>query len=147
MKSNPLRHSSCVGESIHHLMFKIKYCHPVFDIKEVRQETEQLFNEAFERYQIRCFGLGFDNNHVHGAVDLGLHSRPAAAKLLKGYVTKKLLQRFPELKKKYFWGSGFWNPSYYLDTAKNLKNLLNYINKQKYGSSMKNQTTLLMFAS
>jgi len=128
-------------------MFKVKYCHPVFDVKEVREEAEKLFREAFERYSIRCLGLGFDNNHVHGAVDLCMHSRSSAAKCIKGYVAKKLLQKLPWLKEKYFWGSGFWNPSYYLDTAKDLKNLLKYINKQKYGSSMKNQTTLSMFAS
>ena len=147
MKSNPLRHSSCVGESIHHLMFKVKYCHPIFDIKSVREETEKLFHEAFERYQMRCFGLGFDNNHVHGAVDLCMHSRPSAAKCIKGYVAKKLFQKFPEIKKRYFWNSGLWNPSYYLDTAKDLKNLLRYINKQKYGTAQKSQTTLFMFAS
>ncbi len=76
-----------------------------------------------------------------------MHSRPVAAKLLKGYVAKKLFQHFPELKKKYFLGSGLWNPSYYLDTARDLKNLLKYINKQKYGLAMQDQTTLLMYAS
>lgn len=146
MKFNPPRHSSCVGESIHHLMFKIKYCHPIFDIKDVREETERLFHEAFERYQMRCFGLGFDNNHVHGAVDLCMHSRPSAAKCIKGYVAKKLFQKFPWLKQRYFWKSGLWNPSYYLDTAKNLKNLLNYIKKQKYGGGA-DQTTLLDYAA
>lgn len=147
MKFDPPRHSSCVGESVHHMMFKVKYCHPIFDIEEVRREAERLFYEAFERYGMRCFGLGFDNNHVHGAVDLCMHSRPSAAKCLKGYVAKKLLQKFPSLKKRYFWNSGLWNPSYYLDTAKDLKNLLNYINKQKYGAVMKGQTTLLSYAS
>ena len=144
MKFNPPRHSSCVGESIHHMMFKIKYCHPIFDIREVREETEKLFNEAFERYNIRCFGLGFDNNHVHGAIDIMLYSRPQAAKLLRGYIAKKLFQKFPLLKKKHFWNSGLWNPSYYLDTAKNIPNLLKYIAKQKYGSRG-DQTTLLAF--
>ncbi len=147
MKLSPPRHSSCVGESIHHLMFKTKYCHSIFGIKEVREEADRLFHEAFEKYQIRCFGLGFDTNHVHGAIDLGMHSRPSAAKCLKGYVAKKLFQKFPWLKQKYFWGSGLWNPSYYMDTAKDLKNLLRYIHRQKYGSALKNQTTLLMFTS
>ena len=145
MKFNPVRHSSCVGESIHHLMFKIKYCHPIFDKEEVREATEKLFHEAFERYNITCFGLGFDNNHVHGAIDLRMHSRPSAAKCIKGYVEKKLLKQFPHLKKRYFWNSGLWSPSYYLDTAKNLKNLLDYINKQKYGKQMIGQTTLLAY--
>jgi len=142
MKFNPVRHSSCVGESIHHMMFKAKYCHNIFDIDEVRQEAGKLFQEAFERYNIRCFGIGFDNNHVHGAIDICMHSRPSAAKCLKGYVAKKLFKRFPWLKQRYFWNSGLWNPSYYMDTAKDLSKLLNYIKKQKYGEATE-QTTLL----
>ena len=146
MKFNPPRHSSCVGESVHHMMFKVKYCHSVFDIKEVREEAGRLFNEAFERYNIRCFGIGFDNNHVHGAVDICMHSRSSAAKCLKGYVAKKLLNKFPWLKQRYFWNSGLWNPSYYMDTTKDLNSLLRYIKKQKYGESNK-QTTLLDYAA
>jgi len=144
MKFNPVRHSSCVGESIHHMMFKIKYCHPIFDMEEVRKETEKLFYEAFERCKIRCLKIGFDNNHVHGAIDLCMHSRPSTAKCLKGYVARKLFQKFPWLKKKYFWGSGLWNPSYYLNTAQNVENLLKYIGKQKYGDG-NNQRSLLDF--
>jgi len=65
----------------------------------------------------------------------------------QGIRGEEAVPEVPGIKKKHFWGSGFWNPSYYLDTAKDLKNLLKYINKQKYGSSMKNQTTLFMFVS
>jgi len=147
MKFDPVRHSSCVGESVHHMMFKVKYCHPIFDDAEVRAVAQQLFKEAFERYNIRCFGIGFDNNHVHGAIDLCMHSRPSATKCLRGYVARKLLQQFPHLKKKHFWNSGLWNPSYYLETAKDLSKLLNYISKQKYGSKMIGQATLDQYAS
>ena len=40
-KENPTRYSSAVGEAWQHAMFKVKYCHPIFDDKEVREETDR----------------------------------------------------------------------------------------------------------
>lgn len=131
-KENPVRYSSAVGESWQHAMFKVKYCHDIFDLKEVREECNKLFEEASQRYGIPIQGKGFDSNHVHMKLDLALYSKPQVAKMLKGYVGKKLLERFPEIKKKYFWGSGLWNPSYYISSPKNLESLDRYLKKQKW---------------
>ena len=132
MKRNPTRYSSAVGEAWMHAMFKVKYCHKVFDHKDVREECDRLFEEASERYEIPIEGKGFDSDHVHMKLDMGMYSRAEVAKKLKGYVAKKLLKSFPWLKKKYFWGSGLWNSSYYIGTPKNLNNLDSYLKKQKY---------------
>ncbi len=131
-KENPARHSSAVGEAWQHAMFKIKYCHNIFDIKEVREECDKLFNEASQRYDIPIEGKGFDSNHVHMKLDIGNYSRPQVAKMLKGYVAKKLFGKFTWLKQKFFWGSGLWNPSYYIGSPKNLDELNSYLKKQKY---------------
>ena len=61
------------------------------------------------------------------------------AKLLRGPTAKRFFEYFPELKKQkheggLFWGSGLWNPSYYIGSPKNIENTINYIRKQKYGS-------------
>ena len=136
MKHNPVRYSSAVGEAWLHISFKVKYCHRIFDNKEVREECYRLFEEASERYGVRIQEIGFDSDHAHLIGDLGLKSKPELAKCLKGYTAKKLLERFPELKKSYFWGSGLWNPSYYMDGAKSLENLVRYVRKQKYGGEV-----------
>jgi len=143
------RHSSCVGEAWMHGMFKIKYCHKIFDDEQIRKSCEKLFSEACEKYEIKISELGFDNNHVHMLVDIGLRSRPEVAKLLKGYTAKKLLQKFPKIKKQYFWNSGMWNPSYYLESPKDMLRIIKYIRNQKYGRKIidKNQTTLSNYAS
>jgi len=143
------RHSSCVGEAWMHGMFKIKYCHKIFDDKNVRTCCEELFSEACEKYNINISELGFDNNHVHMLVDIGLRTRPHIAKLLKGYVAKKLFKKFPQVKKQYFWNSGLWNPSYYLESPKDMTRIIKYIRNQKYGKKTleRNQTTLLSYAS
>ena len=144
-KEDPVRYSSAVGEAWQHAMFKVKYCYAIFDIKEVREECDKLFIEASERYAIPIAGKGFDSNHVHMKVDIGMYSRAEVAKRLKGYVAKKLLDRFPLLKKQYFWGSGLWSRSYYMGTPKDLNSLDRYLKKQKYFDP--SQTHLDAYAS
>ena len=137
MKFNPTRYSSAVGESWHHFSFKVKYCHKIFDIKEVREECHKLLIESLERNQIRYQEIGFDNNHVHGIIDIGKYSRPEVAKLVRGYVGKKLLAKFPLIKQKYFYGSGLWNPTYYMDSVgKDIEFMKGYVRKQKYYSGL-----------
>ena len=130
---NPTRYSSAVGEAWMHTSFKTKFTHKIFDIKEVREYCLNLFKEAFNRYKIECRKIGFDSNHVHMMIDIANYSRPQIAKMLKGYTAKKLLQKFPLIKKKYFWGSGLWSPAYYMySVGHNMNFMENYIMKQKY---------------
>ena len=40
---------------------------------------------------------------------------------------------FPEIKKKYFWESGFWNPAYWMDNVgRDEQYTIDYIANQKY---------------
>lgn len=133
MKLNPVRYSSVVGEGWMHFTFKVRYCHPIFDNKLVRQYSYQLFLEAFEFYGIRCKNIGFDSDHVHMILDIGLYSRPDADKMLKGYTAKKLLKKYSWLKQEYFWNSGLWNPASYSDSVgKDMGFMEEYVMKQKY---------------
>ena len=95
--------------------------------------------------------MGFDNNHVHFLVDIGMYKREEVAKLLRGYSTKKFFEFFPELKLPQhegglFWDSGLWNPAYCLGAPRDMESTIKYIGKQKYGSlsqlSSRSQTTL-----
>ena len=140
-KLDPVRYSSAVGEAWMHAMFKVKYCHPIFDDEIYREGAMLLLQEAAYRYQMYLDEIGFDDNHVHFLVDVGMYKREEVAKNLKGYIAKKFFEYFPELKlpKKQgglFWDSGLWNPSYYIGSPKNLENTRKYIRKQKFGSKM-----------
>lgn len=132
-KEDPVRYSSAVGEAWMHFSFKVKYCHDIFDNKEIRETTSMLLLEACERYSIPHKEIGFDSNHVHGMIDINNYSRPQAAKMLRGFIAKKLFEKLPWVKKKYFWGSGLWNPAYFMDSVgKDMQFMQNYILKQKY---------------
>ena len=131
-KENPTRYSSAVGESWQHASFKIKYCHNIFDNKEVREEMDKLLDEASSKYETPIEGKGFDSNHVHMKLDLGIYSKVQVTKYLRGYTAKKIFQKFPWLKKEKFWKSGLWNRSYYIGSPKDLDGLDNYLRKQKW---------------
>jgi len=128
-----------------HMSFKAKYCHKVFDIKEFREACETCFKETAEKYEIELKSVGFDSNHTHLIAGLGKHSEPEIRKLFKGISGKFLLKQFPEIKKKYFWGSGLWGRQYYCySIGSDMNTLKNYIKKQKFFFVMqdKEQTTL-----
>jgi len=77
--------------------------------------------------------VGFGDDHVHFDVDIKLRSKPEAAKIFRGITGKKIFEKFPEIKKKYFWDSGFWNPAYFLDNiGRNRDEIKQYIKKQDY---------------
>ena len=155
-KENPVRYSSAVGEAWMHAMFKIKYCHPIFDDEIYREGMHTLLQEAAYEYGIELGVMGFDANHVHFTVDIGMYKREEVAKLLRGYAAKKFFEFFPELKRPrdeggLFWDSGLWSPAYYMGAPKNMEHTIRYIGRQKYGAlsplSSRSQTTLAAFAA
>lgn len=112
-----VRRSSSVGRLAVHMCFVMKYRHRIFGNSAVKQRCEHLLREAAARYGIEIIELGFDIDHVHMLVDIGLYSMPQVAKILKGYSAKRLFSEFPEVKQKYFWGSGFWSPAYFFESV------------------------------
>ena len=134
-----------------HISYKTKYAHNVFEEhEEVRKRCEELLIETAKSNNIEVDTIGFDSNHVHFISDLGLYSLPRFHKIFKGTLGKKLLEQFPEIKKKYFWGSGFWSRTKYCYSISRDKNQIeNYVAKQKFFPKKlnKNQMTLLNFGS
>ncbi|MFH1590339.1 MAG: transposase [archaeon] len=109
MRMNPVRYSSAVGEVWIMMTLKVKYCHPVFDVVSVREFTNAVLVEALEFYGIRYRCIGFDNNHVHINLDMGIFSKPEIAKKLKGFTAPRIFKAFPWLRSRLFRHKGFWN--------------------------------------
>ena len=128
-----IRASSCVGNLWCHAMFKVKYCHHVFDDAEVRMFVFDMINIISANYNMPVQKIGFDSDHVHFEVDIRIKSKPEAAKIFRGIIGRKIFEKFPEMKKKYFWDSGFWNPAYLMDNIGSDKDVIErYIMGQKY---------------
>jgi len=124
-------HSSSIGSCWIHLSFKVKYCHNIFRNPAIKRSCERHLAEAINQLNIRCREMGIDDDHVHFVLDVGLYPLPNIIKKLKGYTAKKILQDHPWLKKRYFWGSGLWNPSYYFDSlGRDIEELSVYVRNQ-----------------
>ena len=127
------RASSCVGDSWCHATFKVKYCHRVFEIEEVRMFVYDLLHQISANYNMPVEDVGFGDNHVHFDVDIRVRSKPEAAKIFRGIIGRLVLRKFPLVKEKYFYGSGFWNPAYFLDNiGRDREDIKQYIRKQQY---------------
>jgi len=117
MQTNYVSRSSSKGRLWAHIVYKVKYCHRIFDFYDIKTRCEQIFLAVAENNQLEISQIGFGSHHVHMDIDLGIKSVPEVAKLLKGTSGRKLLEEFPWLKKKYFWGSGLWNPGTFFDSV------------------------------
>jgi len=99
----------------------------------VQRRCEEIFREVESREGFTLHEIGFDKNHVHLDMDLGpTYTVADVAKKLKGTSGRKLLQEFPYMKRKYFWGSGLWSPTVYFDSVgdQNSDELGEYVRNQ-----------------
>ena len=54
-----------------------------------------------------------------------------------GLLIRVMLGEFPSVKQKYFYGSGLWNPAYYMNSVgKDIEFIKSYIRKQRYYSGL-----------
>ena len=115
----------------------------------MQERCEQIFREVEAKYGFRLHEIGFDKNHVHVSVDLGVrYSVEKVAKLLKGTSGRRLLEEFPAMKRKYFWGSGLWGSQVYFDsTGKDADQMRAYVRNQKGNKKQipPNQATLTQY--
>ena len=115
----------------------------------IQQRCEEIFREVEAKYGFKLIEVGFDENHVHLSVDLGVrYSVEDIAKLLKGTSGYKLLKEFPEMKSKYFWGSGLWGGQVYFDsTGRDADQMRSYVRNQKGSKNQeqKRQATITQY--
>ncbi|HLC77089.1 MAG TPA: IS200/IS605 family transposase [archaeon] len=129
------RGSSSVTRLEIHVSYKVKYCHKVFDISEVKQRCQEIFFEVAALHRITIKEIGFDGDHVHMDIMI-LHTQRLCDinKAFKGTSGKKILQEFPEIKRKYFWGSGLWGGQAYGDSVGRDPTIIrNYVKNQGVG--------------
>jgi len=137
MKRDTVKYSHGLRRIWVHMSFKVKYCHEVFEHREIREACMEIFKEVAENYGIEIQSMGFDSNHVHFIPDFGKYSEPEIKKIFKGTSGRKILKKFPWLKKKHFWGSGLWGRQCYTySIGSDMNSLKNYVRKQKFFTGM-----------
>ena len=131
-----------------HMSFKVKYCHNIFDFKDVRDACRDIFESVAQNKNFELKSFGFDANHVHCIADLAHFSEPQVRKWLKGTSGRKLLKKFSWLKKKFFWDSGLWGRQYFCyGIGSDMAALQKYVKQQKFFQVMHDpsQETLALY--
>ena len=102
----------------YHLVWIPKYRRRILT-GEVQKETKRLIAQCCERQGLTLLALETDEDHIHVCVGAPPRFSPALiANLLKGYSSRFLREKFPQLKK--VCGKGhLWASSYYVGTAGN----------------------------
>jgi putative transposase len=115
-----------------HTSFKVKCCYKVFESELIKNRYKEIFNKVANKYNMVIKEIGFDRDHVHLIVQLNPSmSVSQAAKLLKGTSGRKLLEEFPYMKTKYFWGSGLWRLTVYSNSIdQDSEQISNYVRNQ-----------------
>jgi len=130
-------YSSSLGAQIVTINFAVKYRHAIFDDPRVKTRAIQSFEETVrahgERIGLKILKKGVDKDHVHLVVQWGPGTSLAeVVRLLKGRCARDVLQAFPELRAKKFWGGHMWSPAYHFLTTGNadLKHHMDYVENQ-----------------
>ncbi|MFA9418406.1 IS200/IS605 family transposase [Natrinema sp. HArc-T2] len=93
-----------------------KYRHGMLEL--IRDELAELFRGTAERFGHEIVSMEIATDHVHLFVEADPEWSPGEiAKQFKRCSGRTILKRHPEIKQRYFWGSGLWKGGYYAGTT------------------------------
>ena len=116
----------------YHLVWTPKYRHPVFK-EPYRSVLKGILQKTSYDYDIDMRELEIPPNHVHALVSFAPPmSISECIRILKSISAREFFAKYPDIRKKYFWGGKFWSPGYYAETIgqRNEKAIKMYIEQQ-----------------
>ncbi len=127
------RTNHCIYNINYHIVFCPKFRHKI--IKGMVEDiVKQLIQEICNNYGYTLIQMESMPDHLH----IFLSAPPTAAPAeivtkLKSITANRIFTVFPNLKKRYFWGSGLWSRGYCIGTAGNVsaETIRKYIEAQK----------------
>ena len=98
-----------VGQNSFHLVWKPKYAYSIL-VGEIKTYCEEVLKQISRDYGYVVHALEVMPDHIH----MFLTFKPSASvsgvlQRLKGISARRLFERFPELRKRY-WGGHLWSP-------------------------------------
>lgn len=112
-KSSDIRRGRhCVFNLHVHLVFVTKYRRRVFT-RPILEKMTPIFEKVCSDFNAKLVECNGEDDHVHLLVDYTPQAAiPRLVNSLKGVSSRRLKQKFPELKKRY-WKGALWSPSYF----------------------------------
>jgi len=112
----------------YHIVWITKYRYKVLR-GEIREHVRDVIRQVCEELNVEIVKGVLANDHIHMFVDIPPRvSVSQFMQRVKGRSSRKVQQRFPELKKRY-WGRHFWCRGYFCTTSGNITNkaILEYL--------------------
>jgi putative transposase len=127
------RTNHCVYNINYHIVFCPKFRHKIIK-GMVEDVVKQVIQEICNTYGYTLIQMEVMPDHLHIFLSVPPTIAPTeVVTRLKSITTNRVFAAFPNLKKRYFWGSGLWSRGYYIGTAGNVSaaTIRKYIEAQK----------------
>ena len=104
---------------MYHFVWIPKYRHKVF--KEPYRDTlKGIIEKIGYDYNIDIVELEIPEDHLHMVVRGVPKMSPSyVMQVIKSISAREFFRRYPEIKKRYFWGGKLWTKSYFVETIGN----------------------------
>lgn len=111
--------SSAVYEINYHIVLCTKYRKQIMN-DELKQFHDDQIRTIADSKDWLLLELEVMPEHIHLFITAPPFIAPTdIVKIIKGVTAKRVFEKFPELRKKEFWGNHLWSPSYYIGTHGN----------------------------
>lgn len=103
-------------------------------VNTLQKFLKDKFIEICNNYEYELLDISIEKDHVHFALKLQpTYSIGSVVRNLKSITGYYLFKEFSELRKKYFWNSGFWTNGYFVSTVGNVskETIMEYIKSQE----------------
>ena len=113
------RNTHHVYRLMYHFVWIPKYRQKVFN-EPYRETLKGIIEKIGYDYDIEVLELEIPVDHIH----LVVRGEPSRApseimRVIKSISAREFFHRFPEIKRKYFWGGKLWTQSYFVETIGN----------------------------
>ncbi|ABO49413.1 transposase IS200-family protein [Desulforamulus reducens MI-1] len=131
MKTNATSHSRY--NINYHLVWCPKYRHQVLT-DQIETYLKKLIYNICDHYKYEVLTMEVMPDYIHLFVSVKPYVSPTeVVKTIKSITAVWIFKKFPNLKKRKFWGSGLWSKGYYVGTAGpvSAETIQKYIENQK----------------
>ncbi len=109
------RNTHHVYRLMYHFVWIPKYRHKVF-CEPYREVLKRIIEKAGYDYNIDIVELEIPEDHIHRVIRGVPKMSPSdVMQVIKSISAREFFKRYPDIKKKYFWGGKLWTQSYFVE--------------------------------
>jgi putative transposase len=126
------RNSHHVYRLMYHFVWIPKYRHKVFS-SPYREVLKGIIEKIGDDYHIDLVELEIPVDHIHmGVRGVPKMSPSNVMQVIKSISAREFFRRYPDIKRRYFWGGKLWTQSYFVETIGNATEsvIRNYVRGQ-----------------